>query len=96
MDNGTWLEMMGFHPNRHLAKAQKHNARCFVADNRICCHEMLVDRTAEVQLRHPCSPTQVIAEIMTASWSKKKLIGLGSLKQYAVGNTLVNGIFQLL
>jgi len=27
MDNGKWLEMMGFHTNRLLAKVQKHRCR---------------------------------------------------------------------
>ena len=27
MNNRNWLEMMGFHPNRHLAKDKKHRCR---------------------------------------------------------------------
>ena len=34
--------------------------RCFVAVDRICCCEMLVGGTAEVQLRDPCTLTHML------------------------------------
>ena len=32
--------------------------RCFVAVDGICCHEMLIGGTAEVQVRDPCTLTR--------------------------------------
>ena len=34
-----------------------HRTGGFVTVDRICCHEMLVDGTAQVQVRDPCSIT---------------------------------------